>query len=103
MPSLQLSQDDVKNFENFFKTAVEQRTCVEYPTMMETYIAYQNLDEHRRQRFWEYVSNATRLPRERVYKFFRFTWSRQFYSNITDHRENIKSLVCTILDEMKVT
>ena len=70
--------------------------------MLDAYIAYQNLDEHRRQRFWEYVSNSTSLPRERVYKFFRFTWSRQFYSPITEHRENIKALVTQILDELQL-
>ncbi|CAL6089152.1 Conserved_hypothetical protein [Hexamita inflata] len=102
MPSLQLSQEEVQNFELYFKAAVEQRTGETYTELLETYIAYQNLDEHRRQRFWEYVSNATNLPRERVYKFFRFTWSRQFYSSITDHRENIKALVCQILDELRV-
>ncbi|CAL6011408.1 Conserved_hypothetical protein [Hexamita inflata] len=102
MPSLQLSQEEVLNFELYFKVAVENRTGETYTELSETYIAYQNLDEHRRQRFWEYVSLFTNLPRERVYKFFRFTWSRQFYSSISDHRENIKALVYQILDEQSV-
>lgn len=67
---------------------------------MDAYVAYQNLDEHRRQHFWEEVSAATQLPRERVYKFFRFTWSRQFYESIDRFRDGIKALVYQTLNEL---
>lgn len=58
------------------------------------------MDEHRRQHFWEEVSAATQLPRERVYKFFRFTWSRQFYESIDRFRDGIKALVYQTLNEL---
>ena len=60
------------------------------------------MDEHRRQHFWEEVSSATQLPRERVYKFFRFTWSRQFYESIDRFRDGIKSLVYQTLNELNI-
>ncbi|CAL6087818.1 Conserved_hypothetical protein [Hexamita inflata] len=100
MVNLQVNQTEIKKFEDSFKQAVEQRTKQSYSTMLETYVAYKNLNEFSRQHFWEFIANQTGLQRERVYKFFRFTWTRQFYACLDDHRDSIKALVCQILDQL---
>ncbi|CAL6087814.1 Conserved_hypothetical protein [Hexamita inflata] len=100
MVNLQINQTDIQQFEDSFKQAVEQRTKQSYATMLETYVAYKNLNEFSRQHFWEFIANQTGLQRERVYKFFRFTWTRQFYACLDDHRDSIKALVCQILDQL---
>ena len=90
-------------FEKYFQEAVEKRIEKKCETLLEAYIAYQNLNEHQRVNFWDFVSQKTFMSRERVYKYFRFTWSRKFYEPLIVHRDAIKGMVFKLLSEMKLT
>ena len=79
MPSLQLNEDIVCVFEEIFISEVQGRCGHNITNITQAYWAYLSLKEQKRLRFWDKISDATGLSRERIYKFFRFTWSRKFY------------------------
>eukprot|EP00703_Trepomonas_sp_PC1_P004224 JAP92382.1 Hypothetical protein TPC1_15697 [Trepomonas sp. PC1] len=103
MPLVQFQTLDAEVFEKYFQLAVEAKIERKCETQLEAYVSYQNMGEHMRWRFWDVISQKMQVSREKIYKFFRFTWSRKFYEPLQNHRDEIRGMVFKLLHEMKIT
>eukprot|EP00703_Trepomonas_sp_PC1_P002485 JAP94121.1 Hypothetical protein TPC1_13341 [Trepomonas sp. PC1] len=98
MPTLKISSQQITQFEKLFQSSVEQRCGKRLDSVEEAFWSFNTLPEKQKVNFWEPIAYKLNMVRERVYKFFRFTWSKQFYANLNDYREMIKNDIYEMLD-----
>ncbi|CAL6047427.1 Conserved_hypothetical protein [Hexamita inflata] len=103
MVLLQLTEQEIKLFEEAFKTVVQRRTTqiprIFFETTKDAFNVYKNFDEFQIVNFWKDIADLCKLDRQRVYKFFRFTYSRQFYTDLNLFKQKIEQSVFNILIE----
>ncbi|CAL6054869.1 Conserved_hypothetical protein [Hexamita inflata] len=103
MVLLQLTEQEIKLFEEAFKTVVQRRT-IQFPriffeTTKDAFNIYKNFSEFQIVNFWKDIADLCTLDRQRAYKFFRFTYSRQFYTDLNQFKQQIEHSVFDILND----
>ncbi|KAH0574846.1 hypothetical protein SS50377_22461 [Spironucleus salmonicida] len=100
MPPMTFQKQQIQIFEANFLQIISLITEVNIAQVKDAYFIFRDLDESKRHGIWESISKAVGAPRDRIYKFFRFTWSKQFYRSLDEVRPKLKQ---DILEQLKYT